>query len=110
MRLTRTVAVVLLGIFLISGLACSGATTYQLTTVIEGQGTVSPSSGTYAQGSVVTITAVPAEGWRLGWWAGDANGHALNISITFDSDKNIYAHFEEGVITPIPISTATVTP
>ena len=115
MRLTRTITAVLIGILFVSGLACSGsgattATTYQLTTVVEGQGNVSPSSGTYAQGSVVTITAVPAEGWRLGWWAGDANGHAPNISMTFDSDKHIFAHFEENPATTIPTSTATVTP
>jgi hypothetical protein len=111
-RLARTVTVVLAGILLVSGLACSGsgATTYQLFTDVEGQGTVSPSSGNYASGSVVTITAVPAEGWRLGWWAGDANGHALNISITFDSDKHVFAHFEEGVTAPVPTSIATLTP
>lgn len=109
MRLTITVAVVLLGILLVSGLACGGAT-YQLFVEVEGQGTVSPSSGNYSSGSLVTITAVPAEGWRLAWWAGDANGHAPNISITFDSDKHIYAFFEEGVTTPGPTITATVTP
>ena len=111
MRITRTAAVVLGVIFLVSGLACSGsgAAKYQLFTTVEGQGTVSPSSGAYAQGSVVTITAVPAEGWRLAWWAGDANGHAPNISITFDSDKHIYAYFEEGVMVPTPTGNSTIT-
>jgi hypothetical protein len=111
MRLTRIAVIVLVGILLVSGLACSssGSATYQLTTVIEGQGSVSPSSGTYASGSSVTLTALPASGWYLGWWAGDANGYEKNISITFDSDKHIYAQFSEDPATSIPTNTSTPT-
>jgi hypothetical protein len=109
MRLTRIAVIVLVGILLVSGLSCSSSG-YQLTTVIEGQGSVSPSSGTYASGSSVILTALPASGWHLGWWAGDANGNGKNISITFDSDKHIYAHFSEGITTPIPNNAPTLTP
>ena len=79
---------------LAAGLACSsGSDTYQLTTVIDGQGNVSPSSGAFASGSIVTLTASAASGWAFSRWGGDGNGSGSMLSLTMDSDKTIYAYF-----------------
>ena len=112
MKLTRMLMIFAVCTLLVAGLSCtsygiSGSISYQLTTITEGQGSVSPSEGSFPDGDSVTITALPASGWHLGWWAGDANGHEKTISITFDSDKHIYAHFSEDPATSIPTNTST---
>jgi len=70
---------------------------YNLTIEIEGEGTTDPVEGnhTYAEGTVVTVEATPAEGWYFDRWTGDHEGEAEQINITMDSDKSITAVFEE---------------
>ena len=47
------------------------ATTYALTaSVASGQGSISPTTGSYADGTVVTLTATPADGWHVQSWSG----------------------------------------
>lgn len=94
---------------LVSGLSCSsGSATYQLTTVIDGQGNVSPGSGAFAAGSIVTLTASPASGWAFSHWGGNSNGSGNIINMTMDSDKTVYAYFtNDSVSTPTPAPTAT---
>ena len=85
---------------LVFGLSCntSKPTTYQLTTIIEGQGNVSPSSGAFVSGSMLTLTASPASGWEFDHWGGNSNGSENITRITMDSDKTVYAYF---TVTPI---------
>jgi uncharacterized repeat protein (TIGR02543 family) len=73
------------------------AKTYALTTNISpsGAGSVSPSSGEYESGTQITLKARPATGYTFDCWSGDASGHASNITIEMDSDKDITAHFRE---------------
>ncbi len=59
----------------------------------SGSGTVSPGSGTYDMGTRITLTALPASGYRFVSWSGDATGTSSAISITMDSDKSIVANF-----------------
>ncbi|MDW7660309.1 MAG: InlB B-repeat-containing protein, partial [Bacillota bacterium] len=59
----------------------------------EGQGTVTPASGTYDDGTTVTITATPASGWTFVDWSGDANGSTNPLNVTMDGNKNITAKF-----------------
>ncbi len=73
---------------------------YTLTTQVTGQGSVSPASGSYAEGSTVTLTALPADGYIFSGWSGDADGTAATIQITMDSDKSVTALFEEETSTP----------
>lgn len=85
---------------------------YDLTTGVDGQGTVSPESGTFQQGTTVQITATAATGWMFDHWSGDASGSTNPITVTMDVDKNIIAHFiqitydlqvtvdGEGIVTP----------
>ena len=69
---------------------------FQLTVTIDGgDGTftpyVSPMSGSYLPGTMVTITASPAD--KFVGWSGDASGTSPLKTITMDSDKTIVARF-----------------
>ncbi len=76
--------------------ACSSATTHDLTISVNGQGTTNPSAGTYEydSGTKITITASPASGWKFDHWSGDASGTSPTIVITMDCDKDVTAYFE----------------
>lgn len=56
-------------------------------------GSISPGSGTYDDGTTITLTASPASGYRFDHWAGDASGNVNTASITINSDKNVTAAF-----------------
>jgi uncharacterized repeat protein (TIGR02543 family) len=62
---------------------------------LEG-GTVTrdPKSGCYANGSSVTLMAIPASGYEFTGWTGDATGDANPLTITIDAAKNIVANFD----------------
>ena len=78
---------------------------YTLTLAVNGNGSTSPSAGqhTYATGTVVSITAIPAGGYRFVNWTGSvgtvANVIAATTSVTMNADCSIVANFEEGVVT-----------
>jgi hypothetical protein len=80
-------------------------TYYTLTMAVSGNGSTSPSSGqhTYAGGTVVSITAAPASGYRFVSWTGDvaaiANVVAATTTVSMDADYSIMANFEQGVAT-----------
>jgi hypothetical protein len=108
MKIAQTSVVLAVCALLVAGLSCSsGSATYQLTTVIEGQGNVSPGSGAFASGSIVTLTASAASGWGFSHWGGNSNGSENILNITMDSDKTIYAYFTNSSMS---ISTPTATP
>jgi len=71
-------------------------TMYTLTTSISpsGAGSVSPSTGQYEEGSQVTLTATPANGYTFYSWSGDALGSLPTIAVTIDSNKSLAAHFK----------------
>ncbi len=63
---------------------------------IGGNVTASPApmdNGTYAKNARVTLTAVPASGYRFGWWGGEISSTTNPITITINSDKNITVVF-----------------
>jgi uncharacterized repeat protein (TIGR02543 family) len=68
-------------------------TNYTLTTSVSGSGSVSPSSGTYAANSVVTLTATPASGYTFTGWGGSASGTTNPLSVTMNGNKSITATF-----------------
>lgn len=80
---------------------------YSLSTSITGQGTITanPSSGTYEENTVVSLSATPADGYQFDGWGGDLSGRQNPISITMDSDKTVSATFIE---TPLYSLTTTV--
>ena len=74
----------------------TGGPDYYLTTEISGLGSVSPSSSGYASGEIVTIEAIPSDGWTFDHWEGDISGSENPVTITMDSDKFLYAIFTGG--------------
>jgi len=80
-------------------------TYYTLTIAVNGSGSTSPSVGqhTYAAGTVVSITAAPAAGYRFVNWTGSVGTVALVIAatttVTMNADYPIMANFEEGGVT-----------
>ena len=71
---------------------------YTLTMVVEGQGSVSPEAGDYpyVPGTIVPITATPAEGWQFDGWTGDVGDTSSSeTTVHVDGDKTVTAHFSE---------------
>jgi hypothetical protein len=68
---------------------------YTLTVTTQGSGTValSPSGGTYDEGTVVTLTPNPASGWFFDRWEGDLSGSADPETIAMDSNKSVTGVF-----------------
>ena len=50
--------------------------------------------GLYTAGTQVQLTAVPAEGYTLASWSGDASGNASPTTISMDGDKTVTASFK----------------
>ncbi|MGD8903017.1 MAG: choice-of-anchor Q domain-containing protein, partial [Anaerolineae bacterium] len=86
------------------GNASDTASTQTLTMAVTpaGGGTTTPSVGvyTYDQNSVVSITAMPAEGYEFNYWSpadppGDpiANFTQASTTVTMDADYTVTAHF-----------------
>lgn len=71
-------------------------TTYALTTTINGQGSVNPSSGTYEAGTSVSMTATAASGWQFDNWSGGSTSNPATV--VMDANKNITANFSQIVI------------
>lgn len=109
MRLIRIAVILLLGIVLVSAVAC-GAKTYYLNVAVIGEGFVDPSSGTYKEGAVVELFADCDADWELSHWSGDASGTNSVISITMNSNKTIEAVFVKRQPAPTPIPTPTSAP
>jgi uncharacterized repeat protein (TIGR02543 family) len=53
----------------------------------------SPSATTYAAGTVVTLTATPADGYVFTGWSGDASGTAGSVSVTMSTNRSVTANF-----------------
>ncbi|MEO6327656.1 MAG: kelch repeat-containing protein [Ginsengibacter sp.] len=68
---------------------------YNLTVSATGNGTVTknPNQATYANGSAVTLTAIPAAGQQFTGWSGAASGTVNPLTITMDGNKSITAAF-----------------
>lgn len=60
--------------------------------------------GVYDEGTIVTLTAAPAAGYRFDKWSGDASGNATSVSITMNADKNATASFRKVYPLTITIS------
>jgi len=76
---------------------------YTLATSITGQGTVSPAGGSYSAGSVITLTATPAPGWKFDGWSGALSGSSNPANITMNANKSVSANFSEFTGTTIII-------
>jgi hypothetical protein len=71
---------------------------FQLTaSVIGGSGTISPTSGSYYAGTIVTLTATPNPGWRVKRWSGTNNDSSTSTTniVIMNSDKNVGVEFDQ---------------
>ena len=75
---------------------------YSLTVSAADGGTVSTEGGTYDEGTEVTITATPSEGYRFTGWEGNTSTEE-SLTITLNSNQTYQALFEL-----VPIYTLTV--
>jgi hypothetical protein len=70
---------------------------YTLTTEVTpyGTGYVTPSSGTYDEGTEITVFAQPYSDYNFDYWSGDYIGNSClpSTTITMYSDKFLTAHF-----------------
>ena len=57
-----------------------------------GSGTIT-GGGAYLSGSVVTLTAVPAEGTDFAGWSGDVSGTSATTTLIIDGNKQVIAYF-----------------
>jgi hypothetical protein len=74
-------------------------TQYYLTTAVSpaAGGSISPASGYYASGSVVTISATPAPGYQFAGFTGALSGTANPQNLTITGNASVTATF-----TPVP--------
>lgn len=68
---------------------------YTLTINLDGQGVVTPQLGqsTFHQGSAVTVSATPADGWDFSGWSGDVTTSSPTTTVVVNSDMTIVANF-----------------
>jgi hypothetical protein len=72
------------------------STAYNLTILIEGNGTTSPASGThqYKSGEIASVTATPDNNWVLTHWLYDTFEYITNpMTVTMNGNKTITAVF-----------------
>lgn len=67
--------------------------TYTLAVTTSGQGSVTPGSGSYLAGSMVSLSASPATGYALSGWSGACGGTANPCTLLMDGDKSVGASF-----------------
>ncbi len=68
---------------------------YVLSCTSSGQGAIifDPPGGTYEEGTQVTVTAAPEDGWAFDSYSGDLLGEYSTAIITVDENKTITASF-----------------
>ena len=73
----------------------SASTTFKLTLVTNGRGSVtaSPAAASYAAGTVVTLTATPVAGQPWIGWSGAVTGTANPAKVTITKDTSVTANF-----------------
>jgi len=62
---------------------------------VNGSVDVSPNKPTYQNGDIVTLTAVPRNGYLFDRWSGSAAGTANPLTLTIDGHKTVAANFAE---------------
>ncbi|MHA8067821.1 InlB B-repeat-containing protein [Aquirufa ecclesiirivi] len=85
-------------------------------------GSVSPSTGSFEQGTIISLLANPAPEYLFKDWSGSISGTSNPYSLNMNADKNITANFEkrtyplsieiegQGTVQETVISTLTSTP
>lgn len=66
-----------------------------VTTNPDEGGSVDPESGTFEEGSEVTVEATANEGWEFSSWSGDAESEENPLTFTIEEDTDLTAAFSE---------------
>jgi hypothetical protein len=66
---------------------------YSLTVNVLGSGTVTPTSGVFPTGTLISLTARPDTSWSLVNWSGSLSGTTNPINLLMDRDKIVTATF-----------------
>ena len=66
---------------------------YNLTVTAGDGGSVDSSGGTYPQGTRLTISALPEEGYSFDKWSGTENSTSNPLNIVLNANENIIANF-----------------
>jgi plastocyanin len=85
----------------------AATTQYSLTVTAGTGGSVSTSGGTYDDGTIVTITALPNDGYEFVGWNGSDSSDST-ISITINSNTTLEALFSEVQTTSTTSSTYSI--
>ena len=83
-----------------------------LTVTTSGPGTVSVNpfnNGPYLDGTVVTLTATPAAGYRFQGWSGDLSGNTSPATLTMIADRAVTATFVPYTLSVSKVGAGTVT-
>ena len=85
------------GAFYVDNVFSPAKDRYKLTTSTSGNGAVqrNPGEATYIPSTIVTLTAVPAEGWIFSGWTGDVSGIVNPINVTMNGNKAVTATFTQ---------------
>jgi hypothetical protein len=67
--------------------------TLQVSIVGDGNITIDPPGADYSQGTVVSLTANPAAGWKFEGWSGDVSDSTNPVAVVMNSNKSIIATF-----------------
>lgn len=63
--------------------ATESTPTYNLTTSVNGEGTITPAGGEYEEGETVTLTGNASNGWSFLRWEGDLETFKKDLPILF---------------------------
>ena len=81
---------------------------------VVGSGSMTPASGSYACGSVLTLTATPGDNtWAFSGWSGGYTGSLNPATLELDSDTSVTANFVQGsscTLTTNVVGSGTITP
>jgi uncharacterized repeat protein (TIGR02543 family) len=68
---------------------------FEISVIVNGEGSVSlaPDQTRFAEGDVVELSALPAEGWEFDSWSGDAPGFDNPLSLPVNGPMTIVAQF-----------------
>ncbi|MFA6525997.1 MAG: hypothetical protein WCT26_01105 [Candidatus Buchananbacteria bacterium] len=83
------------------------ATTYVLTTSVQGQGSVNNAAGTYPAGTVVTVTATQATNWHfVHWLIGDSEIGSTDPTayVTMNANVHVTAVFAANTEPPVTLA------
>ena len=66
---------------------------FTLSTSVEGSGSITPSDGSYEEGTSFSVTATPSNGYKFANWSGDTVSANATITVKMYKNLNIKATF-----------------